>query len=433
MGQRSGRSAVLAVAAVCLLLAGIGAYARFAVLDEGNFADRATSTLVSDEVRDEIGARVGARVVAERPELAAGEAAVEDAVAEGVTTDLAFHAAFHTAAARWHHGLLSDADGDVPFVVAGSGATLRQELVARMPALSGRLPRLGDPPLMSIGGDGDEHALRELAPVARDLALPATILAGLAGLALLALGVVAWPDRRRGLWGAGLAVAAAGGLIAAGMTAAKDIVLTHFDTSVGDAVVSQIWNAYLGDLRTWGLAVAAAGLVVAAAAGGPRPSPRALLTGPATRFGRLLRATGLVALAALAVTVPELLLHIGLVTLAAVFVYVAAGDLLRVLAPPQGAARGLRGAATAAALLVLIAVAAVPASGTEPLPARVSVPTPAKAGKAAKNTATKPAPRAKTREVCVTAEEERWLTAQGVAPPADAYRRADGRLCSKRP
>ena len=56
------------------------------------------------------------------------------------------------------------------------------------------------------------------------------------------------------------------------------------------------------------------------------------------------------------------MLHIGLVALAAAAFYVAAGDLLRVFAPPHGAAQRAR-AAVAAALLALIAVAAVPVAG----------------------------------------------------------------------
>jgi hypothetical protein len=344
-----GRSLVLAAAAACLLIAGTSAYGRYAVLDEGHFADRATSTLRSDEVRDEIAARLGRRVVADRPELAADEAAVEDAAANGVVDDLAFHAAFRTAAARMHHTLFHDADADASLTVTGSGEALRQALAMRVLAVAGLLPRFGDPPLMSVGANRREHTLRELAPPARRLALPLAIGFGSAGLVLLTLGFALAGDRRRGAWGAGLAVAAAGGLTAAGVTAARDIVLTHFDTSFGDAVVSQIWTAYLGDLRTWGLAAAAAGLVVAAAAGGPRPSPRIAFRAPASRGARLGRATVLVVLAALAVTVPELLLHVALVALAAAFVYAATGDLLRVVAPPQGVVRRRRPRAAARA------------------------------------------------------------------------------------
>ena len=360
MGERRGIAVILVVAAACLLLAGIGAHARLAVIDEGAFADRAAGTLQSDEVRDEIAARIGARVVAERPELAPGEAVLEDAVAGGVTRDPAFRTAFRTAAARMHHALFSDAGSEASLRIAGSGAALRAELKDRVPQVAGELPRIGDPPLLTVGSTGRERDLRELAPRVRDLVGPLALAFGLAGLALLALAIGRAGDRRRAVWGSGLAVAAAGGLVAAGVTAAHDVVLQEFDTGYGDAVVTVVWNAFVGDLRIWALAACAAGLVIAAAAGAPRLTRAAVLATPRTRGARLLRATGLLAVAALAVQIPQLVLHIGLVAFAAAVFYVAAGDLLRVFAPPHGAARRARAVAVAAALLALIAIAAVP-------------------------------------------------------------------------
>ena len=109
----------------------------------------------------------------------------------------------------------------------------------------------------------------------------------------------------------------------------------------------------------WGLAIGAAGLVVAAAAGGPRLSLRAVLATPpsaaarARPRGRPARARGARR------QVPELVLHVGFVTLAAALVYVAAGDLLRVLAPPNCSMRVARAAAATGGLLVLIAVVAL--------------------------------------------------------------------------
>ena len=349
MARRRAPVAVLAVAALFLLVAGVGAYAQYAVLDEGAFADRAAVALRSDEVRQEIGARLGERLVTKRPDLAAGEGLLEDA-GEEIAGGAAFAVAFRDGAARMHRALMSDADAEASLSVDGSGAALRAELRERLQL---PVPRLDDVPLLTVGQGARERALRRLAPPAHDVARPLTIGFGLAGALLLALAVAL--GRRRAAWGAGLAVAAAGGLVAAGVTAAQDFVLDHFDTGDGDAVVSRVWDAYLADLRMWALAVCAAGLVVAAAAGGPRPSLSALV--PASRGGRALRAAGLLAIAALAVQIPALVLHTGLIALAAVLYYVAAGDLLRALAPPRSYGRR---AAIATAMLALIAVAAAP-------------------------------------------------------------------------
>jgi hypothetical protein len=226
------------------------------------------------------------------------------------------------------------------------------------------MPQLDDLPLLTLDAHGRAGILRALAPPAKDLALPLTIVCGLAGLALLALGVARTGSRRRAIWCAGMTVAAAAGVLAIGVTGACDIVLNQFDTGFGDTVVAQLWDAFLGDLRAWALAAAAAGLVVAAAAGGPRLSPRGLLATPSGRGDRLARAVGLLAIAIVAVTLPRLVLDVGLVALAGALVYVGAGELVRVLAPPDCSRRVARAVVTAGSLLVLLAAVVVPAAAS---------------------------------------------------------------------
>jgi hypothetical protein len=267
MGQRRGIAAILAAAAVCLVMAGIGLYGAYAILDPEAFADRAASTLGSDEVRQEVAARFAMRVVQEHPGLVRGQSAVEEAAGRVIVAD-EFRLSYRTAALQVHDALFADADAEAALRVGGSGSALQRELQA-MPGW-GRLPNIGDPPLAAFQTTGREGALRSLAPLAQDLTIPLTIAFGAAGLALLAFGIARAATRRRGIWAAGITVAAAGGLLAAGITGASDVLLDQFDTGFGDAVVSQVWDAYLGDLRVWALAIGAAGLVVAAAAGGPR-------------------------------------------------------------------------------------------------------------------------------------------------------------------
>ncbi len=332
MGERRGVTAILAAAAGCLVIAAIGAYGMYAILDENAFADRAATTLRSDEIREEAGTRTGAAVVAMRPELARSETAVEEA-ATSEANDPAYDHAFRTSAARLHYTLFSNAEADALLRVDGSGAALR----ARLREIRGweHMAPIDDVSLLMVGTSGFEGALRSLAPPARDGALPLTIVFGGAGLALLVLGLA---RAQRRAWCAGMTVAAAAGLVAMGATAARDVVLHQFDTGFGQAVVRQVWNAYIGDLRTWALAAAAAGLVVAAASGGPRLSLRLLLATPSTRAERLVRGAGLLAIAALAVTLPGLVVDVGLVTVAGALVYVAAGEVLRALAPPTALA-----------------------------------------------------------------------------------------------
>jgi hypothetical protein len=361
MGQRRGIALILAAAAACLLVAAIAAYGRYAILDENAFADRAASTLHSDEVRDEIGKRMAARVIEDRPQLARGEDAITEAASAQART-ASFEPAFRAAALHMQRTLFADADTDATLRVAGSGAALRRRL-AELPNWQS-LSAIEDPALISLRPTGRTGRLRKLAPLASAAALPVTIAFAVAGFALLGLGIARTPDHRRGVWAAGMTVAMAGGLLGAGVTGACDVVLNQFDTGFGDSVVSQIWDAFLGDLRAWALAAGAAGLVVAAAAGGPRLSPRALLSTPRSDGSRLVRAAGLLAIAAFAVTLPELVLHIGLVAAAGGLVYIAAGELVRVLAPPGCPRRVLRAVVTTGTLLALIAVAVAPATAS---------------------------------------------------------------------
>jgi hypothetical protein len=344
MGERRrGSVLILALAAACLLAAGISGYGAYAVLDRDAFADRALHALDSDEVREEVGARVAGRLAGEASELSQYEPLIADAVAERVTLAPAYRTAFREGALRLNDSLFGDADAPATMTVAGSGALTRAELEDRGAALR----RLEDVPLFALGASGPERVLRRLAPTAAELALPLSLVLAAIGLALLAVAVVRERNHRQAVWAAGLAVAAAAGLTAVGVTAAQDLVLDTFDTDFGDAVVSSIWGAYLADLRGWALALGAAGLVVAAAAGGPRPSPATLFATPATRRGRAWRAAALLAAAALAIRFPELVLHAALVTIAAGLVYVAAGDLLPSRPRPPRPAGSRRAAASA--------------------------------------------------------------------------------------
>jgi len=133
MGQRRGIAAILAAAAACLVIATLGAYGTYAILDEDAFADRAVSTLHSDEVRQDLGARVAMRVVEKRPELMRGQSAIEEAATIEAETNPAFGTEFRAAAAHLHHVLFTDANADASLRVIGSGAALRERL-RQMPA-----------------------------------------------------------------------------------------------------------------------------------------------------------------------------------------------------------------------------------------------------------------------------------------------------------
>ncbi len=325
---------LLGAGMVCLLLSGLAFYARHAVLSPGAFADRATSTLAQDEVRDEVSERIARRDVAQRPALAAQRPLLESAIGD-VVSEPAFPAEFRAGALALHRSLFADDRALAGLRLPGTGRDLRMALAARSPAAAAELPP-GDPDLMTLGGGRLETTLRDAAPWGRRLAAlaPAGLLA-----ALVLLGLALWRalTLRRGLRGAALALAVAGGATVAAASIARALVLSTFDTSHGDAVVSTIWSAYLDDLRVWSLVAGAVGLVLAAAAEpGRRGAWRRLAAraaAPHGAGGRLARAGLLLVLAALLIAAPQVPLELALVAAAGLLVFTAAAEVVRLATP----------------------------------------------------------------------------------------------------
>lgn len=349
MGTITSRLTLLASAA-CIVAAVVALYARSAILDPGRFADRAVGALAQDEVADEVATRFSDGVIERSPPLVTMRPAL-DAAATDVTAGPQFATAFEAGMRGLYGGVFGGGDPRPGLVVPGMAAEVRTAVADRAPVLARRLPIDADPSLGSIGGSARERGLLDIAARADGATrlAPIVLVLGLLGLLLVALNA---HDRRRGVWASGLALAAAGGALVAGWTASRTLTLEGFDTSWGDAVVKTIWDAYLGDLRIWGLGIAGAGILVAATAARPEHRTRASWSRlPASLRGVTMLVTGAVVLAD-----RDLALDLVTAAVAGVLVYLGARHLLA----------GRIGVAVAtAALLALTAGVAVAASGPE--------------------------------------------------------------------
>jgi hypothetical protein len=321
---------LLVTGALFVLLGGLALYGQRTVVNERAFADRATSTLGQDEVDDEIADRIGQRLVNLNPQLA-GRRPVLDAAARDLVAWPGFANEFHDGVAAMHRALFGDPHEPVHLLIPGAGQELRVMVENHSNGSAGAVPAT-DLELLQLGGGPLENTLRRAAPVARSVSRLAPF-AFVAGLVLLTLAVLRAPTRRRGLRRAAMALAGVGGITLAGLAIARALLLATFDTSHGDAVVSTIWSAYLGDLRLWALACGGVALVLAAAAepGAPGAWRRALarVSNPLGIAGRLVRAAGLVVVAVLLLTAPEVPVNLALVALAGVLVFSAAAEVAR--------------------------------------------------------------------------------------------------------
>jgi hypothetical protein len=320
---------------VALALGGLALYGRHAVLDRDAFAARATGALAQDEVVDEVASRITRREIQASPALAVRKPVVEAAVADVVSAPR-FPVEFHAGAVVLHDALF--AGGGAPLRVRvtalplpGMGRELRAAVAERSPAAARDLPA-EDPVLFSLGGGRLESALVDAAPHTRRFARlwPVPIVLGLILLAWAAWRAPTW---RLGLRRAALGVALAGGVLVAATGIGRAIVLSTFDTSHGDAVVSTIWSAFLADLRLWGLVAGGVGLIAAATfePGAPGAWRRALAAAmaPSGSLPRLARAGGLVALAVLLLWMPEVPLDLALVTAAGTLLFTGAAEVVR--------------------------------------------------------------------------------------------------------
>jgi len=419
MGTLPSRLTLL-VSAACIVAAVLALYARSAVLDADPFADRAVEALAQDEVTDEIAARFSTGVIERSPGLVTLRPALETAAAD-VATSPWFAARFAAGVRSLHRGIFTAGDPRPSLHVPGMAARVQASLAQRTPVLALRLPPDADPTLMAIGSSPRERALLKAAGRADGLSrlAPILLVLGLLGLLLAALGA---PDRRRGAWASGLALAGAGGALVATWIGARTLTLEGFDTSTGDAVVKTIWGAYLGDLRIWSLGLAGAGIVVAAVAA--RPEQRARVSWSRLPAG----ARGAVLLVAGAITLADRDLALDLVgvAVAGVLLYLGARQLL------SGRARIVL---AGAALLVVTAGVAVAAHGPDHAPPAVAAAkrtAAVKPGSTAPRSATPsaPAPSGSPR-ICFASMQDARAAAERAAIPAGAVVkvRSDGRVC----
>jgi hypothetical protein len=324
---------LLGIAAACLALGTVAVYARSAIVDEDAFTARAVDALRSDEVREEVTDRLSDRLVDQSRALARWRPVVDDE-ARLLTLDAGFPASFADAARGMQRKLFSDRRALVSLDVHTAGAALKTQLAEREPTLATPLSEVEAGDLMDLSGGGIEGALRRLAPAGAELArlgIPAIVLA----LVLLAAAVLRTRERRRGVHAAALTVGMTGAALVAAWTIARALTVGRFDTSNGETVVGQIWDAYLGDLRLWTLALAVAGLSAAACVaatlpdGGRGRAHAAVRRRLAAERQRAPLALALLALAALVIAVPDVVVDLGAVVLAAALVYRAVHDLAR--------------------------------------------------------------------------------------------------------
>ena len=165
---------------MCALVAG---YARHAVVDSGQFANRATAGLEDDAVRALIATRVADEVLRQEPDLIAVRPLIES-VAAGVVGSGAFTGVFRSAVRDVHRALVERDEDTLTLTLRDIGVVLAGAVQAVRPELADELRRADDVSLLTSG----------TGPVSADLIRVAERIRIVAWLLLLAARRV----RRRG-------------------------------------------------------------------------------------------------------------------------------------------------------------------------------------------------------------------------------------------
>lgn len=364
---------LVALAALLLLIGGLTAYASRELFDSDRFAGRALTALEEDDVRGLVGARVAEGVVRAEPNLIGATPIVEGA-AEGIVGSPPFEQLFRGAVEDLHRTVFGSDKDTIALKLADVGVLLIESLEQVAPELAESIPDAVEPRLLAISSGEGQRALTTAARVAEDIEW-AAIVALVLGAVLLGAAVAASADRRRTVRRAGVAVAVAGVAAVVALEIGRALVAGVF-AEPGDAAAARaVWDAFLGDLLVWNLALAAVGVVVAAAAASLiRPVEMApwtsrawatVATTPESPRLRVVRAVALVAAGIVLVAARDAAIRLAVAALGIGLAYVGIAELLRMTLPatpqslaPRGRAwPGWRRPATA----VLVSVAAIAA------------------------------------------------------------------------
>jgi hypothetical protein len=260
--RQAGARALAGAASLLLVLALVAGYARRAAFDSEQFSNRATAALRDDSVRALLAQRITDDVVLERQADLIAARPIIESVASGVVGSSAFTGLFRSAVRDVHRSVFERDRDTVTLAVADVGTLLGAALQQLRPSLAAEVESTGRAEVLrrDIGA-----VTGDLARVADKVRLLAVILLVLS--ILLAAGALAVaPDRRRTVVELGVGVAAGGVVLVVAYAVVRSLALDSLEAPQDRAAAGAVWDAFLGDLRTASLILAASGAVIAASA-----------------------------------------------------------------------------------------------------------------------------------------------------------------------
>ncbi len=325
--------ALLAVGAVLLFASGWVLWADEVLFDADGFSERAVRALDDEETRGYVaGAIVDGLIEEGSSDLIAARPLIEAAV-QAVIGSAAFEQLYETALRETHRTLFSREP--IVLQIVDASVVVKPTLANFNPELAESIPDL-DTELLAIA---DSEYLRAALTVSERVRVLALVLPWLALAAFAASWAVA-RRRRRAAMRIGIALVVVAVLTIVLLDVARAALAVLAGGGRPGAAIEGVWNAFLGDLRSWNVTIAAAGAVLATAASpwfaglDASQAPGRLwrlVAAPGSHAGQVARAVIAVAIGWAALVHPRDLIEITVALAGLAAVYWGLVELIRLL------------------------------------------------------------------------------------------------------
>ena len=324
---------LLVAGAVLLVAAEWVLWADEVLFDADGFSERAVRVLNDEDVQTYVSTTIVDGLIEEgSPDLIAARPLIEAAV-QAVIGSEAFAQLYETALRETHRTLFSREP--IVLQIVDAAVIVKPTLASFNPELAESIPDL-DTELIEVAESTYLHAALTTSERVRVLA---SVLPLLAVLALAGSWAVA-QGRRRAAMRIGITLIVVGFLMVVLLSLARAVLVALIDGELAGSAAGGVWDAFLGDLRSWNLTLGAGGAVLATAASpwlaGFRPSQAParfweLMTAPRSNAGRLVRAIVAVTVGWLALVRPADLVEFSVAIAGLAAVYLGLAELVRLL------------------------------------------------------------------------------------------------------
>jgi hypothetical protein len=336
---RSAASTALAIlAAVAVVVGGTCLYVRQQLLSSHAFAERTVAALGHEPVRRVVAREIVVQVIDRGSSDLIAARPVITSVVDTLVATQQFRGLIRLAADQGHR-LLFDRGGNVAFSLADAGTVVISALRTLAPNIARKVPPGVDARLLDLRRQSFAVRTLRAADRIRTLGIVLPLLA----LALLVLAVAVAPRRRRAITRCAVALAVAGLAVFVDLALLRHNILVNLfgaeELSNADvrAAAGSLWDAYLGDLSSWALALAVLGAIVAAASANVLRAAsvvdrltrlRTRAWPPRTRPGQALIGSAALVVGVLLIAKPTLILDIVVVCAGALLAYFGIAQLL---------------------------------------------------------------------------------------------------------